>query len=104
MRVSESEIVWAAQENATRQIIRDLLLKTGPKINSLLSLSGVIEGVASRTGSFTGPTQDNAALLGTAELDFDVKLSDWLTGALVLHFDNGTGAISRPGINRTAAC
>ena len=96
VRVSELEIVWAAQENATRQIIRDSLSKTGPKINSFLSLSGVVEGVASRTGSFTGPTQENLSL-GTAELDFDIKLSDWLTGALVLHFDNGTGAIFPTG-------
>ena len=96
VRVSELEIVWAAQENATRQIIRDSLSKTGPKINSFLSLSGVVEGLASRTGSFTGPTQENLSL-GTAELDFDIKLSDWLTGALVLHFDNGTGAIFPTG-------
>ena len=96
VRVSELEIVWAAQENATRQIIRDSLSKTGPKINSFLSLSGVVEGVASRTGSFTGPTQENLSL-GTAELDFDIKLSDWLTGAVVLHFDNGTGAIFPTG-------
>ncbi|XSC41915.1 hypothetical protein ACF1BQ_024985 [Bradyrhizobium sp. RDT10] len=96
VRVSELEIVWAAQENATRQIIRDSLSKTGPKINSFLSLSGVVEGVASRAGSFTGPTQENLSL-GTAELDFDIKLSDWLTGALVLHFESGTGAIFPTG-------
>jgi len=95
-RVKELEIGWAANENATRQIIRDSLSKTGPKINSFLSLSGVVEGLASRTGSFTGPTQENLSL-GTAELDFDIKLSDWLTGALVLHFDNGTGAIFPTG-------
>jgi hypothetical protein len=95
-RVRELEIGWAANENATRQIIRDSLSKTGPKINSFLSLSGVVEGVASRAGSFTGPTQENLSL-GTAELDFDIKLSDWLTGALVLHFDNGTGAIFPTG-------
>jgi len=96
VRVKDLEVIWAAQENATRQIIRDSLSKTGPKINSFLSLSGVVEGVASRAGSFTGPTQENLSL-GTAELDFDIKLSDWLTGALVLHFDNGTGAIFPTG-------
>jgi hypothetical protein len=95
-RVKELEIGWAAQENATRQIIRDTLNKTGPKINNFLSLSGVVEGVASRTGDFNGPTQERLAL-GTAELDFDIKLSDWLTGALVLHFDNGTVAIFPTG-------
>jgi hypothetical protein len=95
-RVKELEIGWAANENATRQILRDTLNKTGPKINNFLTLSGVVEGVASRTGSFSGPTQENLSL-GTAELDFDIKLSDWLTGALVLHFDNGTGAIFPTG-------
>ena len=95
-RVKELEIGWAAQENATQQIIRDTLAKTGPKINNFLALSGVVEGLASRTGQFDGPAKENLAL-GTAELDFDIKLSDWLTGALVLHFDNGTGAIFPTG-------
>src|SRR5882672_12496741 len=97
-RVKDLEIGWAAQENATRQIIQDTLSKTGPKINNYLALSGVVEGLASRTGSFDGPTKENLAL-STAELDFDIKLSDWLTGALVLHFDNGTGAIFPTGNN-----
>jgi hypothetical protein len=95
-RVKDLEIGWAAQENATQQLIRDTLSKTGPKINNYLSLSGVVEGLASRTGQFVGPTQENIAL-GTAELDFDIKLSDWLSGALVLHFDNGSGAIFPTG-------
>jgi len=77
-RVRELEIGWAANENATQQILRDTLSKTGPKINNFLALSGVVEGLASRTGSFDGPTKENLTL-GTAELDFDIKLSDWLT-------------------------
>jgi hypothetical protein len=95
-RVNDLEIAWAAQENATRQIIADTLNKTGPKINNYLSLSGVVEGIASRTNDFNGPTKENLQL-GTAELDFDIKLSDWLTGALVLHFDSGSGAIFPTG-------
>ncbi len=95
-RMTDLEIAWAAQENATRQIIGDTLKKTGPQINSFLALSGVIEGLASRTNDFTGPTRENLAL-GTAELDFDIKLSDWVTGAVVLHFDNGSGAIFPTG-------
>jgi len=43
-RVKDLEIGWAAQENATRQIIQDTLSKTGPKINNYLALSGVVEG------------------------------------------------------------
>jgi hypothetical protein len=95
-RVKDLEIGWAAQENATQQLIRDTLNKSGPKINNFLSLSGVVEGQASRTGDFTGPTKENL-ILSTAELDFDIKLSDWLTGALVLHFDNGTGTLFPTG-------
>src|SRR3977135_679438 len=95
-RVKELEIGWAAQENATRQIIRDTLSKTGPKINNFLALSGVVEGLASRTGEFNGPTKENLAL-STAEIAFAIKLSDWLTGSLVLHFDNGAGAIFPTG-------
>ncbi|WP_441260028.1 hypothetical protein AB7008_30995 [Bradyrhizobium sp. 521_C7_N1_3] len=95
-RVNDLEIAWGAQENATRQIIADTLNKTGPKINNYLTLSGVVEGIASRTNNFNGPTQENLQL-GTAELDFDIKLSDWLTGAVVLHFDSGTGAIFPTG-------
>src|SRR4029077_12114385 len=66
-RVKDLEIGWAAQENATRQIIRDTLTKSGSRINNYLSLSGVVEGLASRTGQFVGPTQENLAL-STAEL------------------------------------
>lgn len=95
-RVTDLEIAWAAQENATRQIIGDTLKKTGPQINNYLSLSGVIEGIASRTNDFNGPTKENLQL-GTAELDFDIKLSDWVTGALVMHFDSGSGAIFPTG-------
>jgi hypothetical protein len=95
-RVKDLEVAWAAQENATRQIIADTLNKTGPNINKYLSLSGVVEGLASRTQDFNGPSKENLQL-GTAELDFDIKLSDWLTGALVLHFDSGSGAIFPTG-------
>jgi uncharacterized coiled-coil protein SlyX len=95
-RVKELEVGWAAQEHATRQIIADALSKTGPKINSFLSLSGVIEVGASRFRDFGGQTKDTLEL-STVELDFDIKLSNWLTGALVLAFDSGTGATFATG-------
>jgi hypothetical protein len=88
-RVRELEIAWAAQESGTRQIIRDFLSKNGAKVNSYLALSGVIEVLGSRTHDFLGPTRDTLTL-NTTELDFDIKLSDWLTGNLVLAFDPGT--------------
>jgi uncharacterized coiled-coil protein SlyX len=95
-RVRELEVGWAAQEHATRQIIRDTLSRAGPKINSYLALSGVIEVTASRFRDFGGSTRDTLAL-STVELDFDIKLSDWLRGALVLAFDSGTGATFATG-------
>jgi uncharacterized coiled-coil protein SlyX len=95
-RVKELEVGWAAQEHATRQIIADALSKTGPKINSFLSLSGVIEVQASRFRNFGEQTQDELAL-STVELDFDIRLSNWLSGALVLAFDSGTGATFATG-------
>ena len=96
VRVKELEIGWAAQENATRQIIQDLLSKTGSQINNFLSLSGAVELLASRSGQFNGPTTSNL-ILSTAELDFDIRLSNWVNGNLVLNYDRGTGAIFPTG-------
>jgi uncharacterized coiled-coil protein SlyX len=90
-RVKELEVGWAAQENATRQIIQNALSKTGPKINSYLGLSGVVEVQGSRFRDFTGPTRDDL-ILATTELDFDILLSNWLTGSVVLTFEKGTPA------------
>jgi len=90
-RVKELEVGWAAQENATRQIIQNALSKTGPKINSYLGLSGVVEVQGSRFRDFTGPTRDDL-ILATTELDFDILLSNWLTGKVVLTFEKGTPA------------
>ena len=103
-RVEELEIAGTAQESATRQIIQDTIVTTGPKINSFLELSGAVEVVASRSRDFTGPTTDTLAL-NTAELDFDIKLSDWLAGSLVLSFESGTDTTfatttATPGVDR----
>jgi hypothetical protein len=88
-RVRELELGRTAQESATRQIIQDTLLKTGPKINQFLALSGAIEVVAARSREFGGPTKDTLDL-GTTELDFDITLNDWLAGSLVLGFEGGS--------------
>jgi hypothetical protein len=105
-RVKELEVGWAAQENATRQIIQNTLSKIGPNINSNLALSGVIEVLGSRFRDFNGPTRDSITL-STAELDFDIKMSEWLKGSLVLSFDTGTGTlfptsttVFTPGVDR----
>ena len=48
-------------------------------------------------GGHEGLWNLNGHPMRQAALDFDIKLSDWLTGALVLHFDSGTGAIFPTG-------
>jgi uncharacterized coiled-coil protein SlyX len=88
-RVQELELQRAAQEQATRQIIQDTLIRTGPKINSFLALSGAIDVVAGRSQDFSGVTKDTLDL-GTTELDFDIALSSWLAGSLVLGFERSS--------------
>ena len=98
-RVKNLEIGQAAQEHATRQIIQDTLSKAGPKINSYISLSGVAEYQFSQFRDFVpevdaqhpfgklGPENQDLTL-SSWELDFDVKVSDWLKGSLVLNNGN----------------
>jgi uncharacterized coiled-coil protein SlyX len=87
-RVRELEITKAAQEDATRSIIKTAVAKSGPRINEFLTLSGAIEAIAGRTQDFSGNVS-NSILLNTAELDFDIKVGEWLFGSLILGFDPG---------------
>src|SRR5262249_1187114 len=50
-----------------------------------------VEVQGSRFRDFTGPTRDDL-ILATTELDFDILLSNWLTGSVVLTFEKGTPA------------
>jgi len=113
VHVKELEISQAAHESATRQIIQDSLSKIGPNINRFIALSGVVEFVASQSRDFVprvdalhpfgkvGPVKDSL-VLGTAELDFDIKVNDWLKGSLVLTYDNGSGVTFPTTIGTTA--
>jgi hypothetical protein len=92
-RVRELEVAWAANEHATRQIIRDTLAKSGSKINSFLALSGALEFVGSRSREFGGPVSDRF-VVSTVELDFDIRISDWLSGAVVVNWESGSGPTS----------
>jgi hypothetical protein len=105
---TQAELTQVAYESATRQIIQDSLSKMGPKINSFLSLSGVVEVAAWQTREFdplitpqhpfgrVGPAKDHLEL-GTVELDFDIKASEWLTGAVVVTWESGSPAQSQIG-------
>ena len=91
-RVSDLEAAKVAQEDATRSIIRDSLSKIGPKVNEFVSLGGAIEVLAANTHDFTGPVKNTLAV-STAELDFDIKASEWATGSLVISYDTGQSVL-----------
>ena len=88
-RVKELEATKTAQETATRSIIQNALSKTGSKINQFVTLGGAIETVLARTKDFTGQRTDSVSL-GTAEMDFETRPSEWALGNLIVGFDNGT--------------
>jgi hypothetical protein len=91
-RVRELEIAKSAQENATRSIIRDSLTTLGPNINQYVALGGALDVRLGRFREFTGPWQEFTEL-NTAELDFDVKIGDWLFGSMILSYDRGTSPL-----------
>ncbi len=82
-RVKELEATKTAQETATRSIIQSALSKTGSKINQFVTLGGAIETTLARTKDFTGQRKDSLAL-GTAEMDFETRPSEWALGNLIV--------------------
>jgi len=94
-RVKNLETAKTAQEDAVRTIIRDSFAKTGPKINEFVTLGGAIEVTAGRTSDFTGLKSDFINL-STAELDFDVKVTDWATGSLIIQYNAGSNNVLFP--------
>jgi hypothetical protein len=91
-RVKDLEDAKAAQEDATRSIIRGALSGFGPQINEFVTLGGAIEVTADRFRDFTNPPRDRIELT-TAELDLDIKANDWTKGSLIIAFDSGASAI-----------
>jgi len=89
-RIRELEIARVAQEDGTRWIIQDALSKISPKINEFLELSGSIEVLGARVRDFSGPVKESLSI-NTIELDFGIKLNDWISGNLKLAYDSGTG-------------
>jgi hypothetical protein len=105
-RVRDLELARGAQETATRSIIRDALTTVGASINQNIALGGALEVRLGRFGDFRGPSRDFVEL-STAELDFDIKLGDWVFGSMILGFDPGVsgqapsfGASGNTGVDR----
>jgi hypothetical protein len=91
-RVKELELAKTAQQSATRQIIQESMAKSGSKINEFVTFGGAIEVLAGRSSDFSGQQKDSVTL-NTAELDFEIKMNDWIMGNLILQYDNGTSVL-----------
>jgi hypothetical protein len=88
-RVKELESQQAAQEYATRTIIRDTLSKQGSKINEAVSLGGTIEVTGGWTENFSG-RNEGLLWLSSAKLDLEIEANTWTRGSLIFDFDDGT--------------
>jgi hypothetical protein len=104
-RVKDLELAKTAQEDSVRTIIQSSLAKTGSKINEFVSLGGAIEVTGGRSSDFSGQTKDSIQL-ATAELDLDIKVSDWASASFIISYDSGTnvlfptGQSFNPGVDR----
>jgi hypothetical protein len=98
-RIEELETAKVAHEDATRSIIAQALVGLGSKINEFVDFGGVIEvlpaweedfqqAVSPETGrvQFVGDDQQSISL-NTAELQFEIQVTDWARGSLVLEYD-----------------
>jgi hypothetical protein len=88
-RVRELEMAQAAQEGATRAIIRDAMTSVGSNINELVAFGGTLEVATGWAEDFEGKSEGVVAL-STAELDFEVVVNEWVRGGLVIEYDDGT--------------
>lgn len=91
-RVEKLEAEKAAQEEATRSIIRQAISTLGSKINESVSLGGSLEVLTGWHENFSGPSA-SVLSLNTAELDFEIQVTDWALASLILEFVQGTDVL-----------
>jgi hypothetical protein len=84
-RIRELQAAQTAQEDATRQIIRDATSSLGSQINQFVAFGGTFE-VA--TGWLKSPRSRPETFLeiATAETDFEIQANDWTLGSLILEY------------------
>jgi hypothetical protein len=98
-RIEELETAKVAHEDATRTIIAQKFSEWGSKINEFVDFGGVLEVLPAYTEDFSTrdpvtnqlSTQGDQAgvFLNTAELQFEIQVTDWARGSLVLEYDDG---------------
>ena len=91
-RIKELEAAKAAQEDATRAIIRDSLAKVGSKINDAVSFGGAVEMLAGRSRDYSGAKQSTLQL-NTAEFEFDIQASPWALAKMKIGYADGTNVL-----------
>ncbi|MFQ5932183.1 MAG: hypothetical protein ACE5MM_07230, partial [Nitrospiraceae bacterium] len=91
-RVEELEAEKAAQEAVTRSIIRQALSTLGSKINESVTFGGTLELLTGAAQVFEGRSERVLRLI-TAELDFEIQVTDWASASIIIEYDDGTGVV-----------
>jgi hypothetical protein len=91
-RIKELEAAKIAHEDATRTIIRQSFAERGSNINDYVVFGGTLEMLTFLDQDFNR-TRDSNIVLDTAELDFEIQVSDWLLGSFIMEYDAGTDVL-----------
>ena len=87
-RIQELEAEKVAREDATRSIIADSLSQLGSRINEFVDFGGVIEVLPGWAEDFEGG-KERFIELSTLELQFEIQVTDWARGSVVLEYETG---------------
>jgi hypothetical protein len=87
-RVEELEAGQDARDSATRSVISQALSDLGSNINNVVTFGGTFEVLSGWTEDLDR-TDEAVIRLNTAELDFEIRPSDWLLGSLIIEYDDG---------------
>ncbi len=89
-RVEELETAQMANEASIREIVAGALVGLGSRINEFVDFGGVIEVLPSWEEDFDR-TDLSSIRINTLELQFDIMVTDWARGSLVIEYDDGSG-------------
>jgi hypothetical protein len=87
-RMNEYETASRARDDATRTIIRDSFAERGSSINDYVIFGGVLESLVFWQEDFDGVSESDI-VLDTAELDFEIQMSNWALGSFVVEYFDG---------------
>ena len=100
-RIRDLEATRAAQEEATRSIIRQTIDQSTSRINNVASFGGVFEVLAGRTKDFTQVWEPVMKLNGI-EFVFEVQTSEWTLGNFVIQYADGQDQLFATTIGTSA--